>query len=64
MENLFWGRDISRIYDLKGSVRNRYADVVDPASKTGGESDSVHIFVKIGVLCCSRHCLMLRLGHR
>lgn len=24
MENLFYGRSISRVYDLKGSVRSRY----------------------------------------
>lgn len=24
MENLFYGRTISRVYDLKGSVRSRY----------------------------------------
>ena len=23
MENIFWGRQISKIFDLKGSVRNR-----------------------------------------
>jgi len=26
MENLFYQRDVERIYDLKGSVRNRYVD--------------------------------------
>ena len=26
MENLFWGREISHIFDLKGSLRNRFVD--------------------------------------
>lgn len=34
MENLFWGRDISQIFDLKGSLRNRFVDSTsdDPES--------------------------------
>jgi hypothetical protein len=26
MENLFWGREISQVFDLKGSLRNRWVD--------------------------------------
>ena len=26
MENLFWGKEISHIFDLKGSLRRRWAD--------------------------------------
>ena len=32
MENLFYGREISNKFDLKGSDRNR---MVDPNSQTG-----------------------------
>jgi hypothetical protein len=37
MENLFWsspgsGRELTQIYDLKGSLRNRYSEVIDSSS--------------------------------
>jgi 1-phosphatidylinositol-3-phosphate 5-kinase len=39
MENLFYDRKLERIYDLKGSVRNRFAKVNpdDKSKNKGGE---------------------------
>ena len=36
MENLFYDRSIKKVYDLKGSMRNRFA-------RTTGQSDDVFL---------------------
>eukprot|EP01088_Endostelium_zonatum_P008518 TRINITY_DN2153_c0_g1_i1.p1 TRINITY_DN2153_c0_g1~~TRINITY_DN2153_c0_g1_i1.p1 ORF type:complete len:1989 (-),score=536.03 TRINITY_DN2153_c0_g1_i1:43-6009(-) len=41
MENLFYGRNLKRVYDLKGSVRNRFVNTEENSDKEkGGNSGS------------------------
>lgn len=51
MENFFYGRTVHRVYDLKGSERDRYA-VDDP--KTSGEDEAAGSLGSFGL--CSFGC--------
>ncbi|KAG5190221.1 hypothetical protein JKP88DRAFT_175957 [Tribonema minus] len=45
MQNLFHGRNIARVFDLKGSTRSRYVTVAPCAPPAGGGAEGVSLSV-------------------